>query len=152
MVAARCGEGHPHTLHPGLGCRFVLNVALGTGVNPSRAELFQSLVELFARAAEVGIGFVAQREHGIAQVIYLWRGAGVKLLPEPNSIIRRIAVAPGAGHDDEASLCREVHGGKGIQLQHARGESAVLGVFRETPGQLFGGAGLAAIHDEQRFG
>ena len=118
-------------------------------MNSFRAERFEAFVELLSSAAELGVVFVTEREHGIVQVRQLRRGFGADMGPELRRVVRRFTVAPGASDDHGAGFLREVELGGGVQFHDAGRETLRRRFLRELLGQTLRRTALAAVEHEQ---
>ena len=116
------------------------------------SQLFEAFVELLSCAAELRVIFVAEREHGVTEVLQLRRGIGADVRPEVGRVVRRIPIAPGAGDDDGASLLSKIELRGGIEFHDARCEAFRRRFFRKLLRETFGRSALAAVENEERLG
>ena len=135
---------------PGGGRRLVVQVALDPLGHPRGAQRGEAFVEQPAGLAELRVGAVAQRQHGIAHAVEARRIVGHQRGVEVDRALRRIALAPGAG--DHQQVLRAGHlRRRGIRhVEHPCGEAQLAGRLARRIGQRLGVAGFGAEQDRER--
>ena len=136
---AGAGEGGEKFSAPGGGGFIVVHVALHAVQHALRAEFREAFVELASREAKrLAIVLVTQRDDAIAQAIELRRTAVlIERLPKLHGIVRHVALAPGARHQEKILLRGEIAWLQRIQPGGARGESVSRRLFHQSLGQRF---------------
>ncbi|CAK0117384.1 Uncharacterised protein [Burkholderia pseudomallei] len=125
------------TLEPRVGGRLEFGVAVDALDEPRRAELGEPRVEPAAVAAERVVVAVAEREHRIAQPVGARRAGRGERRPERLAVVRRVAVAERARHQQRVLRLRER---RGRIVGHARDadlEARVHQLRRVALGQRF---------------
>ncbi len=135
-----------------LAGRFVeIEVAIDAVGHALAAQFFQPCVDLFADAAEIRIGSVAERKHAKLHALDARRGVAHQFAIGADGAAGRVALAPGRGDEDDALGGSEIahleigHVDDGrLQIHFARR----LGHVGRQP---LGISGLGGIDDGQRL-
>ncbi len=139
----------PKTPPPGGGGFLEIDVALGALVEPVRAEGLEPRIEVAAALAVTLVVRVAQREHGEMEPGRRGLALGVQLGMESPGVRGRLAVAEGAGEDEDVFLGGQVGGVEAVEAEGIRLEAARLRGPGDLPGQRPGIPGLAAEEDAE---
>ncbi len=132
------------------GRRLVVEVAFDPLGDPRRPQRGEAFVEQPTGFAELRVGAVAQRQHGVAHALEARRIVGHQRRMEIDGALRRIALAPGAGDHQQVLRAGDLRG-RGIRhVQHARGEAQLAGRLARRLGQRLGIAGLGGEQDGER--
>ena len=135
---------------PRIRRRLVVEVAVDPIGHPRRAKGGKAFVEQPAGLAELRIGAVAQRQHGIAHAVEARCIGSHQRGMEVDRPLRRIALAPGAGDHQQVLHAGELRG-RGIRhVEHARGEAEFPRRLAGDIGERFGVAGFRAEQDGER--
>ena len=118
----------------------------GNGAFAHRAEALQFAVKVVAVGAVVRVAFVAEGEQVVAGVGE--RGAGFfQAAAEADGVVRRVAVAGGAGDEDEGFAGKGFH--RVARVPGVKALCAGVEAVREVVGQRFCLAALAGVEQEQ---
>ena len=148
VLAAQLGQ---RRAEPGGGGLVVVEVALQQRRRPRAAQGGEALVEAMADLAELGVGPVAQGQHGEARALEARGVLAHEGRVEAGRALRRLALAPGADDRNEVLGAGEV-GGRGLGgVEHAGGEAQAGGVLLGLGGERLGVAGLGGEQDGQRL-
>ena len=144
--AAECGERRVEPLGESL---LVVEIAVGARGYAGGTETLQPGVKVLAALAELDVVGVAERAdreaHGGQRPVASGLERGVQGL----GVVRRFAVAVGAG-DDQDVLLGGQFGDVGLRhVEDGGGEAALAGFLGGFLGQTLGGAGLRAEEDGQ---
>ena len=138
------GKGVEHAVHPGLGRLVEIDVAIDPRVDPLRAEFLQPCVKILAGLAELIVKLIAQRKHGEPHAFQPRGPLAMDEFVEQHRLVRRIAFAVRADHDQKLLDLFEV---VRAELAHARQrdrETLLFQPFLHFAGQPLGVAGLGA--------
>jgi len=130
---------------------FEVHVAILSGVDALRAELFQPGVQVFAELTELRVVPVAEGAEAESDAFQAGGMIGADFVPECPGVVGRLAIAIGAGDDEEIALGRESGEVAGAQFPDGRGKTALACLFGDLFGQVFGVAGLGAEQDGERL-
>ena len=148
--AGFAGKGVEHAVHPGLGRLVEIDVAIDPRVDPLCAEFLQPGVEILAGLAELIVKLIAQREHGEPHAFQPRGPLAVDEFVEEHRLVRRIAFAVGADHDQKLLDLLEV---VRAELAHARQRDREALLFQPLlhfARQPLGVAGLGAEENRSR--
>ena len=145
-------EGGEDAFRPRSCGAVVIDIAIDPRMHALRAEFLEALVADFPELAERRVVRVAEREDGVAEVRERRRGVGAEVVPKGLRVVGRVAVAVGAGDDEDVFLLGQIDGFI-LRHVHELGRKAALRRFlRRLFRQPLGGAGLAAVQEHQRLG
>ena len=134
-------------LGPGAGLGLVVDVAFLQRREAPRAERSEAAVDLPPGLAEFRVTRVAERQHRERQALEPRRALADDVVDQGAGIVRRVAVAMGAGDQEQQAFAREFARREVGGADQAHGQAAGLGAAREFLGDAPTVAGLGGIED-----
>ena len=141
-----------HPLRPRRGHRLDLHVRLAECAEAGGAQLGQPRIEPAPDRAELRVAGIAQAQHGELQRRQLRRTLAGDELEQAACIVRRLAIALGADHQQQVTLLRQLALRVGIGTQQPHRQAGRLAATGQLPGDALRVAGLAAVDDAQPLG
>ena len=129
-----------------------IEVAIDARGHALAAERRQALVERPPGRAEVRIGRIAERQHGILDALERHLRPADQLLVGAGRPCGRLALAPGGGDHEEALGLRQRRDLEVGHVDDLRLEPELAGELGGVPGEALRVAQFAGVHDRERLG